>query len=167
MSDEKHITVDGISYVRRDVFDEVEEERDSWKELFEWAYPKYFIMNISILDWGQHDEADDYPWFKYDNKILLKLTKDYRSIDVVKDLKLIEENYMKSLNDGSKTVEYRDGEWHMIGGRTIELFIRFDKELDNTMEVKILERHLPVFEYPYKTEDELIDEKLEEENNGR
>ena len=44
---------------------------------------------------------------------------------------------------------------------------RFDKELDNTMEVKILERHLPVLEYPYKTEDELIDEKLEEENNGR
>ncbi len=128
---------------------------------------KYFIMETHILDWGRHDEADDFPWFRYDNKILLKLGKEQRNIDVVKDFKLIEENYMKSLNDGSKTVEYRDGEWHMIGGRTIELFIRFDKELDNTMEAKILERHLPVFEYPYKTEDELIDEKLEEENNGR
>jgi len=157
MSDEKHITVDGISYVRRDVFDEVEEERDSWKELFEWAYPKYFIMKISILDRGKHDEADDHQWFEYNNKVLLKLTKEYRSIDVVKDFKLIEENYMKSLNDESETVECRDGEWWMIGGRTIEVSIE-NKELDTTMEVKALERHLPVFEYPYKTEDELIEE---------
>ena len=114
---------------------------------------KYFIMETHILDWGRHDEADDFPWFRYDNKILLKLGKEQRNIDVVKDL-----GYNSTLSlDDSADIDFVVGNTitsNFRGGVSLSANIVSYNDSDNQMVISHLQNSDGNFRLP------AIDDKI-------